>query len=278
MPRVKFISYFDHVLKEEKTEMKIGTYNRHCSVLKKLKEYSPDLLFTDITETWIKKYRAYLSSKLDNKSTTIAANIASIKKILKLAAKAGIKLQLDLDDLKPGSTKGNTTFLNPKELERFSKYYFSEFIKESHQLTLGYFLFSCFSGLRISDVQCLNRNDILDGEVAFATIKTNTGQTIAMNKKAIAIVQHMPKLFVLKYADQTHNDTLKDISKFLGINKKITFHVSRHTFATNFLRVGGKVEYLQKLLGHKKIETTMVYVHILADEANKEIFRLDDLF
>jgi site-specific recombinase XerD len=62
------------------------------------------------------------------------------------------------------------------------------------------------------------------------------------------------------------------------IKKKVTFHVSRHTFATSFLRAGGQIEKLQILLGHSSLQQVMVYVHIVASEANKEIFLLDDLF
>jgi len=70
---------------------------------------------------------------------------------------------------------------------------------------------------------------------------------------------------------------LKILAVRAGIEKNISFHVARHTFATNFLRSGGKVENLQKLLNHQSISTTMEYVHIIAEEANKEIYLLDGL-
>jgi site-specific recombinase XerD len=50
-----------------------------------------------------------------------------------------------------------------------------------------------------------------------------------------------------------------------GIKKTVSFHVARHTFATTFLRIGGTVEVLQKLLGHSKLETTMEYIHIMEE-------------
>ena len=63
----------------------------------------------------------------------------------------------------------------------------------------------------------------------------------------------------------------------LGIDTKLHHHIGRETFATNFIRKGGKVEVLQKLLGHKKLAMTMKYVHV--DEAMKqaEIDRMDAL-
>lgn len=54
-----------------------------------------------------------------------------------------------------------------------------------------------------------------------------------------------------------------------GISKTVSFHVARHTFATQFLIEGGKLETLRDLLGHSKIETTMRYVHIV-DRAKRD--------
>jgi integrase/recombinase XerD len=57
--------------------------------------------------------------------------------------------------------------------------------------------------------------------------------------------------------------------------KKSNYHVSRHTFATNFLLCGGRLENLQKILAHSKIEETMIYVHIVDQIKNDEIMNMD---
>jgi site-specific recombinase XerD len=57
----------------------------------------------------------------------------------------------------------------------------------------------------------------------------------------------------------------------------VTYHVSRHTFATNFIISGGNVTVLQKLLGHSKIEDTMIYVHIAESITDIEILNLDNI-
>ena len=56
---------------------------------------------------------------------------------------------------------------------------------------------------------------------------------------------------------------LKEIASICSIKKKVHFHVARHSFATNFLRKGGKIEDLQTIMDHSDIQTTMVYVHIV---------------
>ena len=118
----------------------------------------------------------------------------------------------------------------------------------------------------------------MDNYVSFVAKKTKLDQSIAMNKKAREIINHEPLLFEKKFADQHINDELKKIMTLLKIHKNVTFHVARHTFATSFLRAGGKVEKLQRLLGHTDIKQTMIYAHIVQSDANSEIFLLDNLF
>jgi site-specific recombinase XerD len=277
MPRVRFTAFYKAQLEEEKVMMAIGSYNRYKSLLEKIIAFDNDATFIDIDHDWLEKYRKYYT-RLGNQYTTVSGNIAGIKKFLGLAVKAGIKLKIDLKTINVGSTKGNRTSLMPFELKKCSTYYYSEFISDSHRLILGYFLFSCMTGLRISDVQKLTRSNFMDNFITFVNQKTGIDQSIAMNMNARRLVFFEPLLFEKKFADQHINDDLKKIMKLLGINKNVTFHVARHTFATSFLRAGGQVEKLQLLLGHSDIKQTMIYSHIVQADANAEIFLLDNLF
>jgi len=277
LPRVNFCAFFEHSLNDEKSLMKTGTYRRYKSVHAKLKKFSAEIIFTEITEAWFTRYRKYLKS-LGNCNTTINANIIGIKKYLKIAVKSGIKLSFNLDDIKVGSTAGNRISLTPLEIKKAFGFYKSEYILENHRLILGYFLFSCMTGLRISDVQALTRNDIVDTDFSFVSKKTEKDQTIFINAKAKEIILTDPNLFIKKFSDKHLNEEIKVIMHQLGITKKISFHVARHTFATSFIRMGGSVEKLQILLGHSDIKQTMIYVHIVAQEANESIYLLDNLF
>jgi integrase/recombinase XerD len=277
LPRINFLSFYKFCLEEEKPHAKPATQKKNTSVYHKLKEYQDEIIFTDINYEWFQKLRAYLKS-IGNANTTINSNITIIKKYLRLAKKKGIKLVVELDDIEGGSTDGNRNYLNIQELQRFYKYYFNEFIPPTRRLVLGYFLFSCFTGLRISDVQKINRKDVLQSDFQFVAKKTTKDQSISLNQKAKDIILHDKLLFERKFEDQFINRELKQIALYLGVKKVITFHVARHTFATSFLRAGGKVENLQKLLGHSNISQTMTYVHLVALEANKDIHLMDDLF
>jgi len=277
LPRVNFCAFFAHTLKEEKPSIGAGTYRRYESVLNKLVEHQAEIIFTEITENWFFKYRKYLKGK-GNRDTTINSNIIAIKKFLRIAIKQGVKLPCNLDDIKCGPTTGNRTSLKSQDLIRIYKFYKSEFIKPGHKLVIGYFLFSCMTGLRDSDIRALNRQDLSDGYISFTTVKTKKDQNIKLNDRAKEIVALCPELFLTKFTNEHLNRELKAVMVILGIKKHVTFHVARHTFATSFLRMGGRVEKLQLLMGHSNIKETMIYVHIVSAEANDSIHLLDQLF
>lgn len=279
LSRVNFLAFFLEALNEEKSKLTKGSYNRHFSVYNKLKEYQEYIPFNTITLQWLNKYHQYLKFKKNNLNTTINANFASIKKYLGKAQKNGVKLLFEIEDIKIGTTKGNRTSLTKNEMQKIMKFYFSEFINPSHRLVLGYFLHACLTGLRIGELQNLKRNDVLDDTIDFIGNKGNYDKSIALTKIAKKVIEHEPELFVIKFTDQHLNDEIKKILKNnCGITKKVSFHVARHTFATNYLRAGGSIVKLQKLLGHKKLETTMIYEHILNSEANDDLFRIDDYY
>jgi integrase/recombinase XerD len=274
--RVNFVAYIKYKIEQNK-KLTVGTRRRYAAVANNLSNYKEGLLFTDITEKFIDKYRNQMYAD-GKEATTINSNIIAIKHYLKLAKKDGIKIQVDLDDIKGGKTTGNRTSLTPQEVRTLCRYYFDRKLDTERQLALGYFLFACMTGLRISDIQELKRTQLLSRDFAFKNFKTSKDQIIALNKMAKKILEFTPKLFESRLHANTINKYLKRIAKNNRIYKPLSFHVARHTFATNFLRMGGQVQHLQKLLAHSKLETTMIYVHILAEEANAEIHKLDDLF
>ena len=146
-----------------------------------------------------------------------------------------------------------------------------------HKNMLSMFLFSCFTGLRFSDVSKLTKENIFSEDIVFTSEKTGKFQRIPLNNSAKRYLDPID-IFKGNYTNEYFNRELKEIAKIVGIRKKITFHVSRHTFATNFLSCGGRVEHLQKLLGHSKIEDTMIYVHIVEILTNSQIKLMDKIF
>lgn len=270
---IDFISFVEYEMSLKLMEE--NSIKNHESVLKKLKKYKQNILFADINELFIAKYRQYLATKLGNQEATIDSNIKVIKHYIKLAKKKGLIINIDLERIKIRQHRSHRTNLSLAEVERMKEYYFSNFIKESHKKTLGYFLFNCMTGLRINDLLRLKREQLNEDFFNFWNQKSKKQQILMTNETCKKILTHDPELFINKVTTKTINETIKEIAVFLGIKKHVTCHIARHTFATNYLRRGGKVEDLQILLAHSDIKTTMVYVHIVESETIKSMKLLD---
>ncbi|WP_317173336.1 tyrosine-type recombinase/integrase [Chryseobacterium caseinilyticum] len=273
-PKYDFISFAKHHL--ETSPIKETTKRMARSVIAKLEEYKNPIPFSNLSLGFFEDYKGYLYTK-GNKSTTIAGNIKTIKKFINLAKKHNLFINFDVNDLKVGSMKGSKTNLTIREVEILKQYYFSENTHPDHILTLGYFLFACYTSLRISEIQRLKRIDFRGDAVTFHSEKTDKPHTIVLNNTAKLIIERHPSLFVTKITPEYINRTLKNIMKLptINIKKNVSMHTGRHTFATNFLRKGGNVRDLQQILNHSSILTTMIYVHIIEKESNMASFIMD---
>ena len=274
-PSYDFISFMQNRIDE--TIENRNTKKKHNSICKKLRDYKGTLPFNTIDLDFFKIYRNYLA-KIGNNKSTINSNIKILKHHLLAAQKKGVVFNFQLTDLVPGSCSGNRTSLSVDQVKKLLKFFESGFIKDNWKISLGYFLVACFTGLRVSDVLALRRKDLNREVIRIKIVKTKNDIPVKISKKAREIITDNPKLFMKFYTEQTINKHLRDIAKYIGIYRKISMHIGRHTFATSYIRAGGDVVYLQKILGHSKLETTMIYTHISEDEAIETVNILDDIF
>lgn len=265
-PDFDFISFCRHHMALQ--ECKEQTKKNYRCILKKLETFSKEIPIHKINMQFLQRYRKFY---IHNSVVTYNTDLKFIKKFLNIARSNGIKLNINLDLLKVNVSSSKTVYLEPLEMKQMIKYYFNEFINESHILPLGYFLFSCYTGLRISDIQERTREEILEEKFQFSSVKTDSTQFMRLNPEARKMVEFRPELFTNKLSDQKINAHLKDIATVCKINKVVSMHVGRHTFATTFIRNKGDIYRLKTLLGHAKIEHTQKYVHLVRDE------HLDDL-
>lgn len=276
--KTDFIKFYETELKKQKDNkiISLSTYKQQNATLQKIRRFKAHIFFYEINAELLDNFTAHLRVKEKNQPNTVYTALKNFKKYLHLANDKKIQTPLSYRYVKTKTIKGNRTFLTSEELNKMNNYYNSTFIKESHQLVLKKFLFACFTGLRISDVQKLTTENVIQDQLVFVAQKTNKLTKLKLNDSAKQFFnQNNP--FTDNYEDQTINSTLKEIAKTLGIKKKISFHVARHTFATQFLLNGGKVEVLQQLLQHSKIDTTMIYVHIVEEHLNTQIHLLDNI-
>lgn len=135
------------------------------------------------------------------------------------------------------------------------------------------FLFCCFCGLRYSDLRKLSWSEIKetpDGRLQIETRMKKTGRwiTVPLSENAISFLPENrnaggPVFAKLPQQAGNADARLQAVIRRAGINKKVTFHVGRHTFATLALAYGADIYTVSKLLGHSSIRTTQVYAKIV---------------
>ena len=149
------------------------------------------------------------------------------------------------------------------------------------------FLFSCFTGLRLSDVINLRWSDIKqmggNSYVEIVMKKTNTPLVIKLNKQALAYLPDNKggiEVFDLPFRGYSNriNQHLQRWAKQAGIDKHIHYHMSRHTFATMELTMGGNLYVVSKLMGHSDISTTQIYADIINKKREETVDLLDEAF
>ena len=155
------------------------------------------------------------------------------------------------------------------------------------QIDKDAFLFCCFCGLRHSDVSELKwGNIVMEGErisIRIVQKKTKQPMVAILSRKAISFLPHRDtrtdddKVFQLP-AQSVTNKRLKKWAKDSNVQKNVTFHVSRHTFATLMLTAGVDIYTISKLMGHTNIATTQIYAKIVNKKKEEAVNLLDCLF
>jgi len=257
----------DDLEKYGKTEIRKATLGIYNNCLATLKEFKEPLSFDDITVTFLKDYEKFLTQK-NLKINTINKKIKFVRTYINKAIKLGIYEKYVFKNFSIKTQETKHTCISYEEFTKLVDFYY----KTDNPLFkkhLQYFLFACCCGLRYSDLQALTWDDIIDNSIYIRMRKTDDFVVIPFNAKIISflpIIRTEGKIFNLP-TNQAGNRILKDIAAAAEIHKKISFHVARHTFASICINLGIPIYCVQKLLGHKKSETTEIYVKL----ANKTL-------
>lgn len=144
------------------------------------------------------------------------------------------------------------------------------------------FLFACYTGLAYIDLKLLRAENIrtsFDGNQWIMTHrhKTDTPVNVPILDIPMELIERYKgvskKGYILPIvSNQKMNQYLKDVAEACGIEKNITFHMARHTFATTVtLSQGVPIESVSKMLGHTQIKTTQIYARITNEKISRDM-------
>lgn len=275
--RKDFLSWALQDIEDRYAEKKIEyqTYRNSKSQIKRVQGWRSEIKFSELNQDLLESLHSWLRKSEKLSVNSAWAILKTIKAMAKRASRAGMSVNLQsIGDFSLPSTKGRLIYCNQSDLKKLWDYYRSDEIPDNLHRVLGCFLFSTLTGLRFSDIERVTWKDIEDDLLNFIPYKTRGIEKrviIPINEDAFQLIQNRKgNLFNVTTA-KNHNELLKVIAEKCGIRKCLTTHVARHTFATEFLRRGGHIEVLQKLLGHSKISTTMIYAHVDLDRLRSEM-------
>ena len=267
-----FLKYFE--LLTEKRKDSAGNYGNWGSVLLHLKRYAPaDISFGEIDKKWVAGFRDYLKHTAKTSSENLlgqnsqSSYFNKLKAALKEAVKDGIINQdpsANVEGIK--AIDPERQYLTLDELKKLST------TDCPLPLLKNAFLFASLTGLRWSDVEKLLWREVQHSKeqgyyIRFTQKKTKAVETLPISEQAYTFLGDRAgdddKVFDgLKYS-AWNNMKLKQWVMAAGINKDITFHCSRHTYATLQLTLGTDIYTVSKLLGHKELKTTQIYGKIV---------------
>ena len=273
------------------------------------------VLLTDVSKEWLEEFLMYLgktNSFVRNrfKKGSNVENVTSNEKTNKPLAKSTAKLYYNTFICALGAAESDGLIINPaRRVKAEDKKVIKgegtqrEFLTAEelgrmettlmrNEETKRAFLFACYTGLRISDICSLTYGDIKQEQAATGQriyivrktmVKTRRVVSVPLSKKALS---YLPADFSQKSKDTkvfnlptvgAVNDSLKTWAKDAKVDKVVTFHTSRHTFATLALTLGVDVFTTSKLLGHQNVRTTQIYAEVIDAKKEQAISLFDQI-
>lgn len=299
---LNFFTYAFARLEKIKPSLSYKTHKTYKSQLEKFETYigSRDLNFDDMTVTFLNDYVNYCQSKLKNTNTTAKYSLL----ILAIFFKEAIREDLvdsniyPFDKIKIKKEPSKRMFLSKTQLEEFTK---AEVNPDSKaQVFKDMFLFSVYAGgLRLSDAIEIRWEhiDLENHRISKKIRKTGRVHSFKFGQAALEILNKYkptkinPSHFVFPLLENDgpylSNDQyaeseiarcsslcglhLRAIGKKMGLPFNLSFHLARHTFATNALNNGMRIEHVSKLLDHTNIGTTQIYAKIISQELDDAV-------
>lgn len=281
--RTDFLSYMELSLRKLylKKVLSEETYKKHKSIHKQLKVYfggSLPMLAIDTFRVTVLDAHYRANGYKSNSITTVHKVFG---KYIRMAIDEGLMEEDPYAKLKFNYVPGERVVLTQDEVKKLYKAFDDQILDIVEHEVLRRFLFSCLTGLRISDTHQITEEHIKGNCIVFTPAKTRrTGKTVSIPLPSAArrlIEGRKGKLFV-PFADQSINRILKRIAKRCEINEALSYHSARDTFGTIFIELGGDIKSLCDLMGHSSTKITEIYLKMADSRKVQLMNNFDSLF
>lgn len=265
----------------ESTFKKYRTCKKHMKAFL-LEEYeNKDYPISRVDQSFLEEFADYLMSKDDPCSNNSARKyLTNFQKVVNLARRKKLLTENPYSGFKMKYEQRTPTVLTLDEVFRIHQ---KQFGNERLDRVKDVFVFACFTGFAYCDIEQLKKSDIQigeEGEKFVRKSRTKTGQN------ALVPLLDIPLEIIEKYDDdpetvsgnllpvisnQKTNAYLKEIANICGIDKKLTFHVARHTCGTILLNLDMQMESVRQILGHADLRMTQHYAKLSQTKINADM-------
>lgn len=276
-------------------EFAINTYKKYETALSHTKDFLKyqynlnDISIKQVDIAFINDFDFYLRNTKNCNNNSTIKYIRNFGKIVKQCYVNGWIEKDPFLNYKGKVKEIERTYLSEDEIESLLN---KEFKIKRLELVRDMFIFSCFTGLAYIDVFNLTKSNIVIGIDGEKWISTHRQKTESASKIPILPVTQM---IIDKYenhplcinenrlipilSNQKMNAYLKELADICEIDKELTFHIARHTFATTVTLTNGvPIESVSKMLGHKNLRTTQHYAKVLDRKVSEDMKILKDKF
>lgn len=261
------------------------TYSRYVLTRNRLAEFMgakykvSDIPLADISPKFIKDFDIYLRTTYESSNNYATKFVQRFRTVYNTAKDNGWVQTDPFANYKLHFDKVDRGYLTKAELDLLMN---KEMPSERLERIRDIFVLSCYTGLAYVDVcnltkDCLTKGD--DGNMWIVTKRQKTSIPVQIRLLDIPlqiINRYSPEVKGGKLlsipSNQKVNDYLKEVAAICGINKKVTFHLARHTFGTTVtLGNGVPIETVSKMLGHTNIRTTQIYARITQNKISNDM-------
>ncbi|HYQ86148.1 MAG TPA: site-specific integrase [Bacteroidota bacterium] len=278
-----FVNYFEKLLG---TKNALNTRSSWEDALTHFRDFAgADVIFGQLTREFLEGFKSYLLKEGELSPNSAQIYFSRIKTALNQAVKDSIISSNPAAFVTIKKKPHLPTYLHFGEISTLAK------TKTSNENVKNAFLFSCFSGLRYSDIISLTWDNVKDGYLIFSQRKTGNPERLPLSEQARRILEDQktmqpsmrvkrpqPDKVVFYLPRQSVIDKqLKKWAKDAELGKSLSMHVGRHTFATLAISNGVDIYTTSKLLGHRDLHSTQIYAKVIDESKRNAVDKLPHL-
>ena len=242
-----------------------------------------DISLFELNVAFIDKFDSYLRATHKHRQNTAVKHMRVLKHVMNVAVGNQYIQNNPFQTYKTQQVTVERDFLTNDEIQRIINH---DFRAKRLEITRDIFIFACYTGLSYADVKSLEQKHFIKDDNGRIWIKKNRVKTGVLFRVPLLPI---PRLILEKYKNETNilpvkdisstDEYLKEIAALCGIEKSISFHTARYTFATTITLTNRiSLEVVAKMMGHTNTKMTSHYAKVIDNYIGEEMDKLEQIY